>query len=40
MQFVDIYEIQQGGRAIEFDFDAIILNPVVSTIPNGGRSNF
>jgi hypothetical protein len=30
---VDFYEIQQGGHAIEGDLDAIIINPVPSSIP-------
>jgi hypothetical protein len=30
---VDFHEIQQGGHATEGDLDAIIFNPVASTIP-------
>jgi hypothetical protein len=32
-QFVDFYEIQWGGHAIEGDLDAVLFNPVLSTIP-------
>jgi hypothetical protein len=31
-QFVDSHENQQGGHAIECDPDAIIFNPIASTI--------
>jgi hypothetical protein len=31
-QFVDFYEIQQEGHAIEGDLDAIIFNAVAATI--------
>jgi hypothetical protein len=32
-QLVDFYEIQQGSHAVEGGVDAIIFNPVASTIP-------
>jgi hypothetical protein len=32
-QLVDFYEIQYGGHAIEGDLDAVLFNPVSSTIP-------
>jgi hypothetical protein len=32
-RFVDFYEIQYGGHAIEGDLDAVLSNPVLSTIP-------
>jgi hypothetical protein len=31
-QVVDLYEIQLGGHAIEGDLDAVLFNPVPSTI--------
>jgi hypothetical protein len=31
-QLVDFYKIQQGGHAIEGNFNTIIFNPVASTI--------
>jgi hypothetical protein len=30
---VDFYEIQYGGHVIEGDLDAVLFNPVTSTIP-------
>jgi hypothetical protein len=30
---VDFYEIQYRGHAIEGDLDAVLFNPVASTIP-------
>jgi hypothetical protein len=32
-QLVDFYEIRHGGHAVEGDIDAVLLNPVTSTIP-------
>jgi hypothetical protein len=32
-QLIDFYEIQYGGHAIEGDLDAVLFNPVPSTIP-------
>jgi hypothetical protein len=32
-QLIDIYEIQQGGCAIESDLKVIIFNPIASAIP-------
>jgi hypothetical protein len=32
-QLVDFYEIQKDGHAIEDDLDAVLINPVPSTIP-------
>jgi hypothetical protein len=31
-QLVDFYEIQQGGHAIEGDLDAVLFNPIPSSI--------
>jgi hypothetical protein len=32
-QLVEFHEIQYGGHAIEGDLDAVLFNPVSSTIP-------
>jgi hypothetical protein len=32
-QLIDFYEIQYGGHAIEGDLDAVLYNPLISTIP-------
>jgi hypothetical protein len=39
-ELVDFDDIQQGGHAIEGDFDYVISNSIASTILNIGGSNF